>query len=56
VGACLSVIPQHPDLDQLVGIQCPVGLGDDRSSEPRIADHHDRVEMVRVSPQRAPIR
>lgn len=54
--AGLPVISGYPDFDQAVRRQRPVGLSDDRGSQTRIADHHDRVEMVGLGPQGFPLR
>jgi hypothetical protein len=40
------VIAQNPDLDQLMAIERASDLGEHPTRESRIADHHDRIEMV----------
>ena len=42
------VIAEHPDFDQTVREQIHIDLMQDGRCEPIIADHHDRVEVVRL--------
>jgi len=48
----LTVVAVHADLDQAVGAQRAVGLGQHRRGEAGIADRHHRVEVMRFGPQR----
>lgn len=55
IRARCPVVSQHADLDELVGAQRRVDLADDLGRKACIADHHDRVQVMGLRPQRAPL-
>ena len=46
--ACGTVIAQHTDFDQAVGIQGRFGFLDDGRGQPIAADHDDGIEVVGI--------
>ena len=49
---CLGpVVAKHPDLDQLMAGERTVDLGEHAGREAGVADHHHRLERVRLGPQ-----
>ena len=51
----LAFVPigiEQSDLDQAVGVQCPINLSEDGLSQAGTADHHDRLERVGLCAQR----
>lgn len=51
----LAIVAEHADLDQFVDAQRTVGFVEYGARQPGVADHHDRVEVVRARPQRLAI-
>ena len=47
------VVAEHADLDELVAEQIHVDLVQHRGRQAVVADHDDRVQMVRLGAQRA---
>jgi hypothetical protein len=49
----LTVIAQHPDLDQFMTLEVDVDFFEDRGRETCLADHHDWLQMMGPGFQRA---
>ena len=52
-AACLTVIPENADFDQLVAAQMHVDFADHGRRQAGVADDHDGVEVVGASLQEA---
>ena len=51
--AMAAIISQHPDLDELVALQCKIDLRQHGGRKAGFADHDDRMQMMSARPQGA---
>lgn len=52
-GARAAIVPQHANFDQFMAAQVDIDFMQHGRAEPRIADHHDGMQVVRARLERA---
>ena len=49
--AFVPISVEQPDLDEAVGVQCPIDFSENGLSQAGTANHHDRLERVGLRAQ-----